>query len=153
MERKDPVRLYPTRSPGAFHAQRHVNARPCARIRTSSARHVSAPTEATPWSEHEIRLVLNSHRSKEYTPAKVQSTWNTFKFFSKKLGLVPPDALSALKEKKDAIAVALTPLVRSPQRKSVVPPIQVLVLLEHGCVGLDTMVSTIRSSSWPPWTL
>ena len=96
-----------------------------------------------PWAENEIRLVLNHHRAKQRTPARVQTSWNTFKFFSKKLGLVPPDALSSLKEKKDAVSVFLTPLVRNPQHESIVPPVQVLILLEHGCMALlPSQVST-----------
>jgi hypothetical protein len=104
---------------------------------------------AIPWGEKDVRLVLNSHRDLEHTPAKVQSTWNTLKWFSKKLGLLNIGTLSALKEKKDAISMTLTPLVRKPQKKAKLPDHDLLVMLEHGAMGLipgtTGLMDTVRN--------
>ena len=53
-----------------------------------------------PWKESDIRNLLNTMRDQEITPHKLQSIWNTLRWFSAKFGLMDPDSLERLKAKR-----------------------------------------------------
>eukprot|EP00435_Cladocopium_sp_Y103_P070341 s192_g35.t1 len=93
--------------------------------------------EAIPWSERDVRALLNRLADDEVTPYKLQQVWNTLKWFSKVFGLLNIDEVHWLKAKKQALEETLADTATKPQRKAVVPSREVVWALEEGAATLD----------------
>eukprot|EP00435_Cladocopium_sp_Y103_P032093 s2216_g8.t1 len=93
--------------------------------------------EAIPWSERDVRALLNRLAEDEVTPYKLQQVWNTLKWFSKVFGLLNIDEVHRLKAKKQALEETLADTATKPQRKAVVPSREVVWALEEGAATLD----------------
>jgi hypothetical protein len=83
-----------------------------------------------PWDEKKLISLLNALRTQEVTPQKVQQFWLTMKFLSIRLGLIDPEQLAQIKHKKEAIRDALVTTLILPQRRAVVPSLDVIRALE-----------------------
>ena len=88
-----------------------------------------------PWTEDHVRGVLNSLVTAEATPNKVNRLWLSLKWLSIKLGLLDPDSQIRLRQKKEAVKDSLVSVAYSPQKKSVVPKLSLVVLIEEGRVA------------------
>ena len=88
-----------------------------------------------PWSESDVRNLLNSLRDQEITPHKLQNIWNTLKWYSSKFGLLDPDSLERLKSKRKTIQEGLVETVVKPQRKAQLPSLAVVSALERVAAG------------------
>ena len=88
-----------------------------------------------PWTEDHIRALLNSLVASEATPNKVNRFWLSLKWLSLKLGLLDPDSQLRLKQKKEAVKDSLVSVTYSPQKKSVVPKLSLVLLIEEGCMA------------------
>lgn len=92
---------------------------------------------AIPWTEGDVRALLNCLSHEEVTPYKIQQVWNTLKWLSKVFGLLNIDELHRLKAKKAALEETLADTATKPQRKAVVPSKEVVWALEEGAAKLD----------------
>jgi len=88
-----------------------------------------------PWKEGDIRGLLNTLWDQEITPHKLQSTWNTFRWFSAKFGLLDPDGLERLKAKRKTIQEGLVETNIKPQRKAKLPSREVIIAPEKIAAG------------------
>ena len=88
-----------------------------------------------PWKESDIRNLLNTMRDQEITPHKLQSIWNTLRWFAAKFGLMDPDSLERLKAKRKIIQEGLVETNIKPQRKAKLPSKEVIVVLEKIAAG------------------
>ena len=88
-----------------------------------------------PWKEGDIRGLLNTLWDQEITPHKLQSTWNTFRWFSAKFGLLDPDGLERLKAKRKTIQEGLVETNINPQRKAKLLSREVIIALEKIAAG------------------
>jgi len=88
-----------------------------------------------PWAEDHIREVLNSLVEAEATPNKVNRFWLSLKWLSQKLGLLDPDSQLRLKHKKEAVKDSLVSVTYCPQKKSTVPKLSLVILIEEGCMA------------------
>jgi hypothetical protein len=88
-----------------------------------------------PWKEGDIRGLLNTLWDQEITPHKLQSTWNTFRWFSAKFGLLDPDGLERLKAKRKTIQDGLVETNIKPQRKAKLLSREVIIAPEKIAAG------------------
>ena len=79
--------------------------------------------------------LLNTLRDQEITPHKLQSIWNTFRWFSAKFGLLDPDGLERLKAKRKTIQDGLVETNIKPQRKAKLLSREVIIALEKIAAG------------------
>ena len=85
-----------------------------------------------PWTSASVRGLLNTMSDLESTPSKVQRLWHTLKWLSKRLGLLDPDSLTSLQEKKNAVRYSLVSAVLLPQKRARLPSLTIVRLLEEG---------------------
>lgn len=88
-----------------------------------------------PWTESDVRDLLNILRDQETTPHKIQRVWDTLKWFSKKFGFLDVDQCDRLQMKKKAIQEDLVDTVSKPQRKASLPSKDVVWALEEIASG------------------
>eukprot|EP00435_Cladocopium_sp_Y103_P021864 s134_g5.t1 len=91
-----------------------------------------------PWQEKDVRTLLNTLREQEVTPHKLQSIWNTLKWFSAKFGMLDPESIERLKLKRKTIQENLVETVIKPQRKAQLPSKEVILALERVAGGKPT---------------
>ena len=83
-----------------------------------------------PWNDEKVVFLLNKLRQNEATPSKVQQYWTTLRFLSIKTGLLNPDALDALRQKKEAVRDSLVTTLLLPQKRATVPSLEMVQALE-----------------------
>ena len=54
-----------------------------------------------PWTEKDVRDLLNHLRTQEITPHKLQGIWDTLRWFSSTFGLLEVDSLEQLQAKRE----------------------------------------------------
>lgn len=83
-----------------------------------------------PWTEKDVRDLLNHLRTQEITPHKLQGIWDTLRWFSSTFGLLEVDSLEQLQAKRKTIQESLVETVSKPQSKAKLPT------KVHLCSGL-----------------
>lgn len=100
-----------------------------------------------PWTEGDVRNLLNTLRTQEVTPHKLQSIWNTLRWFSAKFGLLNLDSVERLKAKRKTIQESLVDTMVKPQRKAQLPSKAVIMALEQIAGGTSAVaLGTGRTS-------
>eukprot|EP00435_Cladocopium_sp_Y103_P020490 s1944_g5.t1 len=82
-----------------------------------------------PWSESDVRDLLNRLREEEASPHKIQRVWETLKWYSKRFGFL------CLIEKKKTLQEEGVDTVARPQRKAILPTKEVIWALEEVASG------------------
>ena len=100
-----------------------------------------------PWSEQNVRDLLNHLRTQEITPHKLQGIWDTLRWFSSTFGLLEVDSLDRLKAKRKTIQESLVETVSKPQRKAKLPTKAVIMALESIAAGMGTLMKQESSPS------
>ena len=91
---------------------------------------LKAPKFQIPWNELRVRILLQQCRYDELAPSKVSGFWGTLKSLGAKLGMLSPDSIASLKQKRDAVTDVLVDKVFKPTKKAVVPPVSIMSKLE-----------------------
>ena len=91
------------------------------------------PKFKVPWLESTVRALLQQCRHEEVRPSKISSYWSTLKALGSRLGILSPESVDTLKQKKEAVTDVLVDKVVKPSKKAVVPPVEILNKLEMAC--------------------
>ena len=83
------------------------------------------------WTEQSIRSLLNHMSESEHTPAQIQKAWKTLKWLSKTLGLMDPESIEELGQKKEYIRQELTKQLLPTSRRAIVPTLNMIRALEE----------------------
>eukprot|EP00435_Cladocopium_sp_Y103_P060109 s690_g21.t2 len=88
-----------------------------------------------PWTESDVRDLLNRLREAEASPHKIQRVWETLKWFPKRFGFLSVEASERLIEKKKTLQEEGVDTVARPQRKAILPTEEVIWALEEVASG------------------
>ena len=85
-----------------------------------------------PWTEKDVRDLLNHLRTQEITPHKLQGIWDTLRWFSSTFGLLEVDSLEQLQAKRKTIQESLVETFSKPQSKAKLPTKAVIIAARMG---------------------
>jgi hypothetical protein len=89
-----------------------------------------------PWTESSLRALLNTMRTKEFTPSQIQKGWKTIKWLSGVFGMLDPDSLQALQQKKEHLREELTQQLLPQSRRAKVPTVGNISALEKASTDM-----------------